>query len=142
MVRGRHGGRRGAGRATLQVCVTCRWRGLDRVADADLRPGRRLFDLVSERAGEALRGRIGGIVCLTHCPNACNAVAMQRGKESLLMTRMAPTEAAADAMLELLERYADSPTGEVPAGLVPAAIPVARPLVPRAPVRARRAGGR
>jgi len=134
------GGRAGRGGATLRVCVTCRWQGHDGMPDADIRPGERLHDLVKARARPDQVDRVQGIVCLTHCLNACNAVAMQRGKMPLLMTRMAPDEAAADALLEMLDRFTASETGEVPPGEVPAAIPLARPLIPQGMGRGRPPG--
>jgi len=131
------GGRAGRGGATLRVCVTCRWQGRESMDDADVRPGQHLHDLVRELAREDQKERVHGIVCLTHCMNACNAVAMQRGKVPLLMTRMAPTEEAARALLDMLDRFAEAPTGEVPDDQVPQAIPLARPLVPQGVGRGR-----
>jgi predicted metal-binding protein len=122
----------------LHVCVTCRWRGLETLEEPDIRPGQHLHDLVMARANPAQRAQIKEIVCLTHCLNACNAVAMQRGKPPLLMTRMAPDEAAADALLAMLETYGASADGIVAPDDVPDAIPLARPLVP--PRGARRGG--
>lgn len=128
------GRKAGRGSASLRVCVTCRWQAVEGM-DADFmtapgeRPGQQLFDLVKQRARPDQKERVQGIVCLTHCLNACNAVAMQRGKMPLLMTRMVPDVATADALLEMLDRFAASPTGEVPAAEVPVAIPLARPLI-------------
>jgi len=121
----------------LRVCITCRWQGRERMDDADIRPGQRLHDLVRGQAREDQLPRVHGIVCLTHCLNACNAVAMQRGKMPLLMTRMAPDEATARALLAMLDRFAASETGDVPPDQVPSAIPVARPLVPQGVGRGR-----
>jgi predicted metal-binding protein len=126
--RTRRGGRGAA--PALHVCVTCRWRGMETLGEPDIRPGQHLHDLVVARATPEQRAQIKEIVCLTHCLNACNAVAMQRGKPPLLMTRMAPDEAAADALLAMLETYAESPDGTVAPDDVPDAIPLARPLVP------------
>ena len=120
------GGRR-RGRAALSICVTCRWKGLDAMAGEAVRPGRRLFELAREEAGPERAGRIREIVCLTHCMNACNAVATARCKPPLLMTRMAPDRKTARALLAMLERYAASQDGTV--APLPAAIPQARPLV-------------
>ncbi len=117
--------------ASLRICVTCRWKGMETLCDPDVRPGEHLHDLVLSRARPDQRGRVEGIVCLTHCLNACNAVVMQRGKPPLLMTQMAPDEAAADALLAMLDTYRDSPDGTVAAADVPDAIPLARPLVPQ-----------
>jgi predicted metal-binding protein len=129
--RGRKSRRDGRGaQPTLHVCVTCRWHGLETLGEPDIRPGQHLHDLVVARASPDQRAHIKEIVCLTHCPNACNAVVMQRGKPPLLMTRMAPDEAAADALLAMLETYGESPDGTVVPGDVPDAIPLARPLVP------------
>ncbi len=126
---GRRRGRR-TSQATLRVCVTCRWQGLETLGDPDLRPGQHLHDLVVARARPDQRERVQEIVCLTHCLNACNAVAMQRGKTPLLMTQMAPDEDTADALLAMLDAYGESADGVVAGGDVPAAIPLARPLVP------------
>jgi predicted metal-binding protein len=133
----RSGGRAGRGGATLRICTTCRWQGRESMPDADVRPGEWLHDLVRARARPDQKDRVQGIVCLTHCLNACNAVAMQRGKVPLLMTRMAPDEATADALLEMLDRFAASETGQVPDAEVPAAIPLARPLIPQGVGRGR-----
>jgi len=130
-------GRAGRGGAMLRVCVTCRWQGRDALPGGDVRPGQHLHDLVKARARPDQVERIHGIVCLTHCLNACNAVAMQRGKVPLLMTRMAPDAAAADALLDMLDRFAASETGVVAEADVPAAIPVARPLIPQGVGRGR-----
>ncbi len=133
------GSRRGRGQAaTLRVCVTCRWKALRSVDDEAVRPGRRLFDLVRDEAPPERKGRVQEIVCLTHCMNACNAVAMQRGKTPLLMTRMAPDRETARALLAMLDRFDESETGEVPEDRVPGAIPLARPLVPPGVSRAGR----
>lgn len=133
---GRRRGRRGS-QATLRVCVTCRWQGLETLGEPDLRPGQHLHNLVVARARPDQRERVQEIVCLTHCLNACNAVAMQRGKAPLLMTQMAPDEEAADALLAMLDAYGESGDGVVAATDVPDAIPLARPLVPpRRPSRA------
>ena len=78
----------------LRVCVTCRWQGRDMLEEGGERPGQLLYELVKARARPDQAERIHGIVCLTHCMNACNAIAMQRGKVPLLMTRMAPDAAA------------------------------------------------
>ena len=129
--------RAGRGGAMLRVCVTCRWQGRDSLDDSGVRPGQHLHDLVKARARPDQADRIHGIVCLTHCLNACNAVAMQRGKMPLLMTRMAPDAAAADALLEMLDRFAASETGEVADAEVPEAIPAARPLIPHGVGRGR-----
>ena len=116
--------------------MTCRWQGLETLGEPDLRPGQHLHDLVVARARPDQRERVQGIVCLTHCLNACNAVAMQRGKTPLLMTQMTPDEASADALLAMLDAFGDSPDGVVAQHDVPDAIPLARPLVP--PRKARR----
>ncbi len=100
------------------------------------RPGRRLFELARQEAGGEGAGRIREIVCLTHCMNACNAVATARGKPPLLMTRMAPDRETARALLTMLERYAASPDGRV--AELPGAIPQARPLVADVHVAPRR----
>lgn len=121
----------------LRVCVTCRWQGRDTMEGGTERPGQVLHDLVKARARPDQVERIHGIVCLTHCMNACNAVAMQRGKMPLLMTRLEPSAAAADALLEMLDRFAQSQTGEVPQNEVPDAIPAARPLIPQGAGRGR-----
>ena len=101
------------------------------------RPGQLLYELVKARARPDQAERIHGIVCLTHCMNACNAIAMQRGKVPLLMTRMAPDAAAADALLAMLDLFAASETGEVAEADVPIAIPAARPLIPQGMGRGR-----
>ena len=133
---GRRRGRRSS-QPTLRVCVTCRWQGLETLGEPDVRPGQHLHDLVVARAGPEQRARVQEIVCLTHCLNACNAVAMQRGKAPLLMTQMAPDEASADALLAMLDAYGESADGTVDDSDVPEAIPLARPLVPpRRPGRA------
>ena len=127
----REGGdrRRRGQAATLRVCVTCRWKALPSADDEAVRPGRRLFELVRDEAPPDRKARVQEIVCLTHCMNACNAVAMQRGKTPLLMTRMAPDRETARALLAMLDLFGESETGEVPADRTPAAIPLARPLV-------------
>ncbi len=123
--------RRGGGQApTLRVCVTCRWQGRETMDDAPIRPGQRLHDLVREEAGPDQQHRIQEIVCLTHCMNACNAVAMQRGKTPLLMTQMTPDRETARALLAILDRFGESSDGVVPDSQVPGAIPLARPLIP------------
>lgn len=137
---GRSAGRTGRGGAILRICTTCRWQGRESMPDADIRPGERLHDLARARARPDQVDRVQGIVCLTHCLNACNAVVMQRGKVPLLMTRMAPDEAAADALLAMLDRYAAAETGEVPQAEVPDAIPLARPLIPQGMGRGRPGG--
>ena len=126
------GGRRGrrGTQPNLHVCVTCRWQGLETLGEPDIRPGQHLHDLVVARARPDQRAKIQEIVCLTHCLNACNAVAMQRGKPPMLMTKMAPDEAAADALLAMLDTYGESSDGVVADQDVPEAIPLARPLVP------------
>jgi predicted metal-binding protein len=134
------GGRAGRNGAMLRVCVTCRWQGRDMLEEGGVRPGQILYDLVKARARPDQADRVHGIVCLTHCMNACNAVAMQRGKVPMLMTRMAPTTEAADGLLAMLDRFAASETGEVPDAEVPAAIPAARPLIPQGVGRGRPAG--
>ncbi|MEM7123289.1 MAG: DUF1636 family protein [Pseudomonadota bacterium] len=126
---GRRRGRRSS-QPTLRVCVTCRWQGLETLGEPDVRPGQHLHDLVVARARPDQRDRVQEIVCLTHCLNACNAVAMQRGKAPLLMTQMAPDEASADALLAMLDAYGESSDGTVDDNDVPEAIPLARPLVP------------
>jgi len=108
-------GRAGRGGAMLRVCVTCRWQGRDALPGGDVRPGQHLHDLVKARARPDQVERIHGIVCLTHCLNACNAV----------------------AMLDMLDRFAASETGVVAEADVPAAIPVARPLIPQGVGRGR-----
>jgi len=123
--------------ATLRICVTCRWQGQDVLDDELIRPGQRLHDLVKAEAGPEKADRVQEIVCLTHCMNACNAVAMQRGKTPMLMTRMAPTLETARAMLEMLDRFDASEDGTVPDDQVPDAIPQARPLIPAGAMRSR-----
>ena len=111
--------------ASLRICVTCRWKGLDFLDGDAVPPGRRLFEIAKDIAAPHQEDRVQEIVCLTHCPNACNAVAMQRGKAPLLMTRMAPDRETARALLAALDEYGESPTGEVTGtGLK------VRPLVP------------
>ncbi len=105
--------------------------------DTFVRPGRRLHDLVKAEAGPERSAHVQEIVCLTHCMNACNAVAMQRGKVPLLMTRMAPMRETARAMLEMLDRFDASEDGVVPEEQVPEEIPHARPLVPAGVSRSR-----
>jgi predicted metal-binding protein len=132
------GNRRGRGQsATLRVCVTCRWKGLQEMEDEAIRPGERLFQLVRDEAGPDQKDRIQDIVCLTHCMNACNAVAMQRGKTPLLMTQMAPDRETARALLAMLDAFNDSETGMVADDQVPDEIPLARPLVPPGVSRSR-----
>jgi len=102
-----------------------------------IRPGQRLFNLVMEEATPQQKKSVQEIVCLTHCMNACNAVAMQRGKTPLLMTRMAPDRETARALLAMLGHFEESGTGIVDDDKVPEAIPLARPLVPPAASRTR-----
>ena len=119
--------------ASLRICVTCRWKGLESLDDGEIRPGQRLHDLVRELAGPARDHSIHEIVCLSHCMNACNAVAVQRGKTPLLMTRMAPDRDTARALLDVLERFAASESGEAGSSEI-----CTRPLVPPGVERARR----
>ncbi len=86
---------------------------MDVMDDEAVPPGRRLFDLAKAIAAPSQKERIHEIVCLTHCPDACNAVAMERGKAPLLMTRMAPDHETAAALLETLEAFGRSPDGTV-----------------------------
>lgn len=118
-------GSRGVRPASLRICVTCRWRALDVMPDGDDLPGKRLHDIACAIASPAERERIHPIVCLTHCPDACNAVAMQRGKPPLLMTRMSPDHDTARALLDTLQVYDQSPDGAVSGSAVET-----RPLVP------------
>lgn len=118
-------GSRGVRPASLRICVTCRWRALDVMPDGDDLPGKRLHDIARAVASPEERERIHPIVCLTHCPDACNAVAMQRGKPPLLMTRMSPDHDTARALLDTLHVYGQSPDGTVTGSAVET-----RPLVP------------
>lgn len=111
-------GTRGVRPASLRICVTCRWRALDVMPDGDDLPGKRLHDIAYAMASPAERERIHPIVCLTHCPDACNAVAMQRGKPPLLITRMSPDHDTARALLDTLHVYDRSPDGTVTGGAV------------------------
>ena len=125
-------GSRGVRPASLRICVTCRWRALDVMPDGGDLPGKRLHDLVCAIASPTERERIHPIVCLTHCPDACNAVTMQRGKPPLLITRMSPDHHTASALLDTLRAYDRSSDGVVAGGAVET-----RPLVPGATSRRR-----
>ena len=125
-------GSRGVRAASLRICVTCRWRALDAMPDGDDLPGKRLHDIACAIASPGERERIHPIVCLTHCPDACNAVAMQRGKPPLLATRMSPDHDTARALLDTLHAYDQSPDGVVSYSAVET-----RPLVPGATRRRR-----
>ena len=117
--------RRRRSRSTLRVCITCRWRGQMFMDDEEIRPGQRLFDLTRRMAPGELQDRVQGIVCLSHCMNACNAVLTQRGKPAQLMTRMEPTEACARELLNMFEQFDQSATGNVSSTTIEN-----RPLVP------------
>lgn len=108
----RSGSRRGD---VMRICVTCRWRGLEALPGTDLRPGRRLYDLLMETAGESLKGAIHPICCLSNCFRSCNAVLAGRGKAAVMLSLMAPDTASACALLDYFARYRASVDGEVAA---------------------------
>lgn len=128
-------GSRGVRAASLRICVTCRWRALDVMPDGDDLPGKRLYDIARAIASPGERERIHPIVCLTHCPDACNAAAMQRGKPPLLATRMSPDHDTARALLDTLHAYDRSADGTVTGSAVET-----RPLVPGGARRRNRRG--
>jgi predicted metal-binding protein len=110
------GGRRGRRGDILRICVTCRWRGLEALPGTELRPGRRLYDLVAARAGEELGPAIHPICCLANCFRSCNAVLAGRGKAAVMLSLMAPDEATAEALLDYFARYRASADGAVASG--------------------------
>ncbi|MGH6720324.1 MAG: DUF1636 family protein [Alphaproteobacteria bacterium] len=125
---GETGGAGGARRGdVLRVCVTCRWHGLEVLPGTDLRPGQRLYDLVIARLGGA-RPTVQPICCLSNCFRACNAVLSGRGKAALMVSEMAPDEAAAEALINAFTRFRHSADGmAVAAGVVPGNLVTLRP---------------
>lgn len=117
-------GRRGD---VLRVCVTCRWQGLEALPGTELRPGRRLYDLIVERLGGE-RPTVQPICCLSNCFRACNAVISGRGKAALMVSEMAPEAGAAEALLAAFGRFRDSVDGMAAgAGALPGILHVLRP---------------
>jgi predicted metal-binding protein len=111
----------------LRVCVTCRWQGLETLPGTDLRPGRRLFDLVVERLGGA-PPTVQPICCLSNCFRACNAVITGRGKAAVMHSEMAPDAATADRLIAAYDRFQGSDDGLTGAdGPLPGTLNVLRP---------------
>lgn len=118
----------GAGRGdVLRVCVTCRWQGLEVLPGTELRPGRRLYDLVIERLG-GVRPAIQPICCLSNCFRACNAVMSGRGKAAIMLSEVAPDTDAAGGLLDAFARFRASGDGMAAAdGVLPGHPVVLRP---------------
>lgn len=121
---GEAGTRRGD---VLRVCVTCRWRGLETLPGTELRPGRRLYDLVVARLGGE-RPTVQPICCLSNCFRACNAVMSGRGKAAVMHSEMAPDEATAERLIDAFRRFGASDDGmAVAEGPLPGTLNVLRP---------------
>ncbi|HEY3846117.1 MAG TPA: DUF1636 family protein [Acetobacteraceae bacterium] len=92
------------------VCLTC-----NRYAPpppGEIAPGRRLADALAaqaRRAGHAMTVRT--VECLNGCPNPCTAALRTPGKCLIRLSGLVPEDAP--ALLELAERYAESPSGDL-----------------------------
>jgi predicted metal-binding protein len=117
-------GRRGD---VLRICITCRWQGVETLPGTELRPGRRLYDLVVARLGGE-RPTVQPICCLSNCFRACNAVISGRGKAAVMHSEMAPDEATADRLIASFGRFRTSDDGmAVAEGPLPGTLNVLRP---------------
>jgi predicted metal-binding protein len=92
------------------VCLTCN--RYARPAPGEIAPGRRMADALTAQArglGRAVTVRT--VECLNGCPNPCIAALRTPGKCLIRLSGLVPEDAP--ALLELAERYAESPSGNL-----------------------------
>jgi predicted metal-binding protein len=101
-------------RPHLYVCVSCRCRGAEPVADGEPTDGRRLFEAVKALAhslGEDAPAQILPTLCFANCERGCSVGIAAPGKWSYLVGEIGP-EHAADLLI-YASAYAKAKTGVV-----------------------------
>ena len=95
---------------TAFVCVTCRGPG-----GLDGRPGRLLFDAVKSRLSLADRDvTVTPVECLSVCKRPCTIGFSAPGKWTYIYGDFAPSERAAETILDAVALYAATPDGLIP----------------------------
>ena len=98
--------------ARLIVCDTCRYSAAEKT-----RGGRTGGAMLAALARQAATGRGVEVVtrsCLMGCDRHCNVAIQAPGKLTYVLGRFAPVEESAAAILDWVEKYAASETGQVP----------------------------
>jgi predicted metal-binding protein len=97
--------------ATITVCDTCAFSAEEKTQNGQT--GGEIFAaLLEERAGAAVRVRRHS--CLMGCGHPCNAAVSDKGKLTYVLGGFEPSPAAAAALIEYAEKFAQSETGVVP----------------------------
>jgi predicted metal-binding protein len=101
-------------RPHVYVCVSCRRRGAEPVAEGEQTDGRRLYEAVKSLAddmGQHAPAQILPTLCFANCERGCTAGLSAPGKWSYLVGEIGP-EHAAD-LLTYAAAYAKAQTGVV-----------------------------
>jgi predicted metal-binding protein len=98
---------------TIHVCVTCR--EPDEAEPASERPGARLHHALSRAASRrASPVAIRPVECLSVCKRPCTIGFSAPGKWTYVYGDFAPTEDAAELILDAAALYAAAPDGLIP----------------------------
>ncbi len=95
----------------ITICDTCKREGWDAASGAPT-DGEALAELIEARAGGTVRTR--RVSCLMGCTHSCNVAIQGAGKLSYTLGRFAPTDDAAEGIVEYARLHAISETGQVP----------------------------
>jgi predicted metal-binding protein len=101
-------------RPCLYVCVSCRRRGAEPVAEGEQTDGRRLYEAVktlADRMGTDAPVQVLPTLCFANCERGCSVGIAATGKWSYLVGEIGP-EHAAD-LLAYAAAYAKARTGVV-----------------------------
>jgi len=104
----------------ITVCDTCKgddW-SAEHSAQSD---GEKLAEAV-EAAAEGQPVKVRRVSCLMGCSHSCNIAVQASGKLAYTLGRFAPTQEAAEGIVEYAAKHAASETGQVPFKQWPAAI--------------------
>lgn len=94
----------------ILVCLTCNRYAPP--AAGETAPGRRLAEALTARAHEPGRAvTVRTVECLNGCPKPCTAAFRTPGKCLIRFSGLVPEDAP--ALIELAERYAESPDGNL-----------------------------
>ena len=101
-------------RPCLYVCVSCRRRGAEPVAEGEQTDGRRLYEAVKALAdgmGKDAPAQVLPTLCFANCERGCSAGISAPGQWSYLMGDLGPEHA--EDLLAYADTYAKAKTGVV-----------------------------
>lgn len=105
----------------ITICDTCKCEGWD-AQDAEITDGEKFAAMIEAAASETDTVKTRRHSCLMGCKRACNVAIQGQGKLAYTLGEFAPSDEAAQAVVDYAQMHSDSDSGVVPYRQWPAPI--------------------